>query len=344
MSMRIGIVGAGAIGCVVGGLLARAGHDVTLIDQWPEHVETLKRQGLRLSGTCGDHIIPVTALHLHEVQRITTPFDAVFVAVKSYDTEWATALGAAYLVRPQGVVVDFQNGINDDRVAAVAGRERTLGCVILIAAGMYEPGHAMRTDAGSSGFKIGEHDGRDTPRARALADALSAVAPTTVTTNLWGERWSKLAINCMANPIAGLSGFGTAEVRVEPGPRRLAVYLGAEVIGVGRARGFEVEPIWGIAAQRFVDAVAGRGLDEVEADISRDAKSRSGGRPSLLQDVMRRRRTEIEYLNGYVVAEGRQAGVPTPINEAVVDLYRRYGVGALEPDPRNLEPLLKLVP
>jgi 2-dehydropantoate 2-reductase len=71
---------------------------------------------------------------------------------------------------------------------------------------MYEPGHAMRTDAGSAGFKIGEHDGRDTPRARALADALSVVAPTTVTKNLWGERWSKLALNCMANPIAGLTG------------------------------------------------------------------------------------------------------------------------------------------
>jgi 2-dehydropantoate 2-reductase len=344
MTMRIGIIGAGAIGCVVGGLLTRAGHDVTLADQWPEHVEAMRRDGLRLSGTCGELLIPVKAMHLHELQGVTTPFDAVFIAVKSYDTEWATALGLSYLAKPNGVVVDFQNGINDERVAAVAGRERTLGCVILIAAGMYEPGHAMRTDAGSSGFKIGEHDGRDTPRARALATALSAVAPTTVTTNLWGERWSKLAINCMANPIAGLSGFGTAEVRVEPGPRRLAVYLGAEVISVGRARGFEVEPIWGIAAQRFVDAVAGRGLDEVEADISRDAKSRSGGRPSLLQDVMRGRRTEIEYLNGYVVAEARKLGVPTPINEAVVDLYRHHGVGALEPDPRNLEPLLKLVP
>jgi 2-dehydropantoate 2-reductase len=344
MTMRIGVVGAGAIGCVVGGLLTRAGHDVALIDQWPEHVETLKRQGLRLSGTCGDHVIPVTALHLHGVQRIATPFDVVFIAVKSYDTEWATALGVAYLASPQGVVVDFQNGINDERVATIAGRERTLGCVILIAAGMYEPGHAMRTDAGSSGFKIGELDGRDTPRARALAQALSAVAPTTVTPNLWGERWSKLALNCMANPIAGLSGLGTAEVRVEPGPRRLAVFLGAEVIGVGRARGFEVEPIWGIAASRFVDAAAGRGLADVEADISRDAQSRAGGRPSMLQDVMRGRRTEIEYLNGYVVDEGRKAGVPTPINEAVVDLYRRHGVGSLKPDPRNLEPLLKLVP
>ena len=161
------------------------------------------------------------------------------------------------------------------------------------------------------------------PGPAALADALGAVAPATVTRNLWGERWSKLALNCMANPIAGLTGLGTAAVRVEPGPRRLAVHLGAEVIGVGRARGFEVEPIWGIAAGRFVDAAAGCGLAEVEAEISRDARSRAGGRPSLLQDVMRGRRTEIEDLNGYVVAQGRKVGVATPVNEAVVDLYRR---------------------
>ena len=344
MTMRIGIIGAGAIGCVVGGLLTRAGHDVTLADQWPEHVQAMQRDGLRLSGTCGELVVPVKAIHLHELQRVTTPFDAVFIAVKSYDTEWATALGLSYLARPNGVVVDFQNGINDERVAAVAGRERTLGCVILIAAGMYEPGHAIRTDAGSAGFKIGEHDGRDTPRARALAEAMSAVAPTTVTTNLWGERWSKLAINCMANPIAGLSGLGTAELRTEPGPRRLAVFLAAEVVRVGRARGFEIEPMWGISAQRFVDAAEGRGLEEVEADLGRDAKSRVGGRPSLLQDVIRRRRTEIDYLNGYVVDEGRKVGVATPFNQAIVDVYRRYGVGELTPDPKNLEPLLKLLP
>ena len=342
--MRIGIVGAGAVGCVVGGLLTRAGQDVTLVDQWPEHVEAMRRHGLRLSGTCGEHVVPVTALHLPEVQRIEAPFDAVFVAVKSYDTEWATALGVAHLAPGHGVVVDFQTGINDERVAAVAGRARTLGAVILIGAGLYEPGHAMRTDTGTVGFKIGELDGRDTPRARALADVVSAVAPAAVTTNLWGERWSKLAINCMINPLAGLSGLGTAECRSAPGPRRLAVHLAAEAILVGRARGFEVEPIFGIAAQGFVDAAAGRGMAEVEADISGDARSRGGGRPSLLQDVMRGRRTEIDHLNGHVVAQGRATGVPTPFNAAVVDLYRRHGVGALKPDPVHLEPLLALLP
>ena len=342
--MRIGIVGAGAIGSVVGGLLTKAGHDVTLIDQWPEHVETMRRQGLRLSGTCGEHTVKVKALHLHEAQGLVEPFDAVFVAVKAYDTAWATALGAAYLGVPDGVVVGFQNGMNDERVAAVAGRGGTLGCVITIGAGLYEPGHAMRTDAGAVGFKVGELDGRDTARVRELARVVSDVAPAKVTTNLFGERWSKLALNCMANPLAGLSGLGTAEVRTELGPRRVSVHLAAEVIRVGRAAGHEVEPIFHITAQRFLDAAEGRGLAEVEADIGRDAKTRAGGRPSLLQDVLCKRRTEIDDLNGYVVAEGRRLGVPTPFNEKVVELFHRHPVGTLTPDPAHLAPLLAMLP
>src|SRR5215831_12662747 len=249
-----------------------------------------------------------------------------------------------YLKQPDGVLVDFQNGINDDRVAAIAGRQRSLGCVITIGAGMYEAGHAMRTDKGSIGFKIGEHDGSESPRARELARILSDVAPTKVTTNLWGERWSKLTVNCMANPIAGLSGLGSAEVRSEPLPRRIAIHIAAEVIQVGRAAGHEVEPIYGIEAQRFVDAAAGRGLEQVETDMAASAKFLSGGRPSLLQDVMKRRRTEIDHLNGYVCRQGRKLGVKTPVNDAVVELVHRHGVGTLTPDPKNLEPLLAVLP
>jgi 2-dehydropantoate 2-reductase len=342
--MRIAILGAGAIGSVVGGMLTKAGGDVTLVDQWPDHVEAMKRHGLRLSGTCGEHVIPVRALHLSELSSVDEPFDAIFVAVKGYDTEWAAQLAAGYLRQPDGVVVDFQNGVNDERVAAVVGRGRTLGCVIVISAGMYEPGHAIRTDTTTVGFKIGELDGRDTPRAQALATLMSGVAPTHVTTNLWGERWSKLAVNCMGNALAGLSGLGSAEIRLEPGPRRIAIQLGAEAVRVGRALGHEIEPLIGIAAQRIVDAAEGRGLAEVEADLAAEAKRRTGGRPSFLQDVMKRRRTEIDFLNGYVVAQGRTVGVPTPFNEAIVAAVHAHPVGRLTPDPKHLEPLLELLP
>src|ERR671935_1527248 len=174
MATRIGIMGSGAIGSVVGGLLTQAGHDVTLIDQWPAHVDAMKARGLRLSGTCGDHVIKVRALHLFEAQAIEEPFDVIFLAVKGYDTDWATLFASRFLAEPDGVMVDFQNGINDERVAALAGRPRTLGCVITISAGLYEPGHALRTDTAQLGFKIGEHDGKDTARARELAEIMSA--------------------------------------------------------------------------------------------------------------------------------------------------------------------------
>jgi 2-dehydropantoate 2-reductase len=302
----------------------------------------MKRIGLRLSGTCGEHLVAVKALHMHELQSVTEPFDAVFIAVKSYDTEWATALGCAYL-KPDGVVVDFQNGLNDERVAAVAGKHRTLGCVITIGAGFYEPGHAIRTDTGTVGFKIGEHDGKVTERARELAEVMNAVAKTEVTTNLFGERWSKLAINCMANPLAGLTGLGSAEVRIDPKVSAVGIHLGAEVIMVGRAVGHEVEPIYGIEAQRFVDAYQGKGLKELLADVADIARKRGGGRPSLLQDVMRKRRTEIEYLNGAVTEHGRKVGVKTPYNDAVVRVVRGLGVGFV-PDRKHLDPVIAMLP
>lgn len=341
--MRIGIIGVGAIGGVVGGLLTKAGRDVTLIDQWPEHVEIMKTKGLRLSGTCGDHQIPVNALHIHELQTVEQPFDAVFVSVKSYDTEWATSLGLRYLA-PNGCVVDFQNGMNDERVAAVAGRERTLGCVITIGAGLVAAGHAMRTDRAAVGFKVGELDGKETDRAKTLVGIMNDVAPAKLTTNLMGERWSKLAVNCMANPLAGLSGLGSAEVRTLPEPSRIAVQIVAECVKVARASGYEVEPIYGLDPQRFVDAAGGKGADSLLTDMAASAKFLAGGRPSLLQDVIKGRRTEIEYLNGWVTGQGRKVGVPTPVNDAVVKLVKSFGVGKLKPDPTNLEPLLAILP
>ena len=120
--------------------------------------------------------------------------------------------------------------------------------------------------------------------------------------------------------------------------------VGAEAISVGRACGYEVEPIFGIASQRFVDGAAGRDTDRLLADMAAGAKALAGGRPSMLQDVMRKRRTEIDYLNGYVVDEGRRVGVKTPFNEAVVRLVHEHGVGTLTPDPKNLEPLLRILP
>src|SRR2546427_11965591 len=110
--------------------------------------------------------------------------------------------------------------------------------------------------------------------------------------------------------------FRSAEVRSEPLPRRIAIHIAAEVVEVGRASGYEIEPIYGIAAQRFVDAVQGRGLADVERDMAAGARHLSGGRPSLLQDVLRGRRAGSDYLHRHVCPPGRRVGGPRPRHHA----------------------------
>jgi 2-dehydropantoate 2-reductase len=338
---RIAVLGAGAVGSVVAGLLADGGHDITVIDQWPENVDTIKADGLRVSGTCGELLVRPTALHIHEVQSVNVPFDIVFLAVKSYDTEWATALAAGYLA-DDGVVVTLQNGINDPIVARVAGPARAVGAVTLIGVAMQGPGRGMRTDNDEIGFKVGEHDGSESDRAVGIAEILGTIAGTVVTTNLWGERWSKLALNCMVNPLAALSGFGAAEVRLDQRCERLGVCLGAEVIEVGRAVGHEVEPVFKMPPDQVIAAAKGDGMDAAMAAIANGAEARGNGWPSMLQDVRRGRRTEVDHLNGFVAREGSRLGVPTPFNAGVTETFRPLSVD-FEPASGRIDTLMEAV-
>lgn len=335
------MLGAGAVGSVVSGLLYDGGHDVTIVDQWPEHVERIKRDGLKLSGTCGDRVARIPALHIHELQSVTEPFDLILLAVKSYDTEWATTLARAYL-SDDGAVVTLQNGMNDLRVAAIVGTERAVGCITLIGVAMDEPGAAMKTDRDPAGFRIGEHDGRESERVRQIAAILGDVAGAVVTTNLWGDRWSKLALNCMVNPLAAVTGFGAAEVRLNPACQELGVHLGGEAVEVGQASGHEIERVFGIPPEQLLAAARGDGLENAMAQIGSGAVARGNGWPSMLQDVKKRRRTEVDYLNGYVSAEGQRLGVATPFNDAVVERFRELGT-AFIPEPGLLAPLAALL-
>ena len=335
-SPSIGIVGAGAIGGIVGGQLARAGFDVTLIDPWIDHVDAIRRRGLRISGPLiGDVVVPVRALHVHEVERLDGQFDVGIVAVKSWSTEWASAL-LSPLVRDDGAIIDFQNGINDERVAAVVGRERVLGCVITIGAGLYDPGHCIRTDTRAEGFRIGELDGGETARAAALAALIGNVGGASVTTDLIGERWGKLAVNCMANPIAGLTGYGSREVRSREDSRRVLTRIAAEVVQVGRAHGHDIGRVWGIDARKFVDVAQGADPAELDRELIDGAQALGEGRPSFLQDVIRKRRVEIDALNGWVVERGKEAEIPTPYNAAVTQTVKQFAPGTITPDPANL--------
>jgi len=344
---RIAFVGAGAMGSYVGARMAASGEDVTLIDPWPEHVEALKRDGVVLSGTQGDARIPIKALHIHEVQGLSRrPVDIAFISVKSYDTEWATMLIRQYLA-PGGFVVSLQNCINEERIAGVVGWGRTVGCIAsTIGVSVDRPGHVVRTykpgGASYTVFRVGEVHGRVTQRAEELVRMLSAVDSAELTTDLWGERWSKLTANSMHNGLAGSTGLGHTGVYGQAAPRGIAIRLGGEAVKVGRALGFSVESIRGIPADAleaaaYGDASARTTVESVIAGWM--TRMTDEGRPSMAHDILKGRRTEIEYINGTVVEKAAEVGIPVPTQVAMLELVRRVERGDLAPDIRNLAAL-----
>ena len=336
MSKRLAFVGAGAVGSYIGGLISAAGEDVTLIDPWPDHVNAIKETGLRVSGTQGEHHAQPQALHINEVQGlIKSPIDIAFICTKSYDTAWASHLIRDYIV-DGGFAVSIQNGINEDTIAGALGRERVLGCIASnIGVGIVGPGHVTRTAAAGGKahtvFRVGEMDGNVTSRVEEVAGLLQIVDSTKVTTNLNGERWSKLVANSMGNGLQAITGLSSREMAQTAEVRRLTIRLAAEAVEVGQALGLSLVPIGGKDPQVWLDAGRGRGLEELELSIMQAAERyEESGRSSTAQDMEKGRRLEIEYLNGLVVARGREAGVDVSLNEGLVTKVKAVERGEIE--------------
>jgi 2-dehydropantoate 2-reductase len=337
---RIAVIGAGAIGGNLGGALALAGEGVTLVDAWPEHVAAIRAGGLRIGGVRGEHRVELPAYHIGEVSRLCRgepPFDLLIVAVKSYDTDWATALMAPAL-RPGGFALSAQNGLNEARIAARLGYGRVVGCVVLVAGALWEPGHVIRTE-GPSDLILGELHGRETPRLARLAEALAPVASVQTTRNIWGELWAKLVQNSMSNPVAGVTGLLIREVREQPEARRVSIAAAAEGVRVGLALGYAIEPILGIAAEEFLAAAAGA-APEVGERLAAQGPAVGNIRGSLPRDLMKGLRTEVDAFNGEICQRGAAIGVPTPVNAAIWRLVRAVERGERAPGPENLRELL----
>ncbi len=349
MKKHIAVVGAGALGGYVGGSLAHHGHDVTLIDPWPANVEAIRSRGLELDGITPEEKFTARprALHLSEVQSLMkTPVDVAFVAVKSYDTLWATALIAPYL-SPQGFVVSLQNCMNEETIAGVVGWGRTIGAVASqIAVDLYEPGKIRRTVPKGGErytiFRIGEPHGRVTPRVEELVSWLSRIDSAKGTTNLWGERWSKLVQNSMGNPVTAATGLSVGECLRDERLRRFQIMLAGESIAVGRALGYELEKVRGAEPELYEKAAKGdaQAMQQLEALVVPKQGANPRGdlqRPSMAQDVLKGRRTEIDAMNGLVARKAKEIGMTAPSHEKITGIIKKIERGELQPSVRVLE-------
>ncbi len=344
MGSRIVIVGAGAVGGYTGGHMVKAGEDVTFIDAWPEHVEHMNRHGLRVTHAREEpeFTVPVRALHITQVQQCSKerPFDIAFICTKSYDTAWSTMMIQQYLA-PHGFFVSLQNCINEPAIADVVGWGRTLGCIASsISVNLAAPGHIHRGAAkggmAHTVYRAGEVHGLITPRATEVGRLVATADSAKVTTNLWGERWSKLVANVMQNGLSACTGLSGAAVVQNAAIRRFAARLGGEAIRVGQAQGYQLEEILHLPPETI--ARAGEGEEAAlrtydEQRFKDTARVSSEQRPSMGQDMAKGRRTEIEYLNGYIVREGEKIGIACRANAVLTDIVKRVERGELKADP-----------
>jgi 2-dehydropantoate 2-reductase len=349
MNKRIAFVGAGAIGGYIGGNLTALGHDVTLIDAWPAHVEAMRAAGLCLYGMSEpeNHTVRVNAMHITEVQVLAKqrPIDIAFIAVKSYDTVWAARLIRQYLA-PGGFIVSSQNCINEERIASIVGWGRTVGCVVGGGVGveLFEPGQVRRSMTKNPdvvSFHIGEPHGRITRRVEELATMLNDIDTAHATDNLWGERWTKLCVNGMRNGVSAATGLGGNARDSHDAIRRVCIRLGGEAVRVGQALGFTLGKVGALDPEKLALAAEDdrRALEEIEGLMlaGTSAAARSDlQRPSMAQDMAKGRRTEIEFMNGFIADRGAEVGVPAPTHAMLTEVVKRVERGEIAADPTNV--------
>jgi 2-dehydropantoate 2-reductase len=332
--VAIWVVGAGAIGCMVGARLAVT-EDVVFIDGWEEQVNAINAGGLRVDYPDGTVVARSRAFLLADVGSVPEPPDVVLLSVKSNQTE-ATIRRLAGLLPMDACVVSVQNGMNEETIAAAVGAGRTIGAMITGDSSLAAPGHAV-TRMAKRRLMIGELDGSSTSRIRGLASRLSASLPTQWTDNITGQLWSKLVRNSMLNALGAVTGLETDVIARQPAARAVALGLGRECVLVAAALGIALDPALLEGPVAGYLAAQGSAL-ATELDQMFEARygSLPGVRSSMLQDVMKGRATEVDYLNGYIVRKGAETMVATPLNEAVSELVHDIEIGRRTPGPQSL--------
>jgi 2-dehydropantoate 2-reductase len=318
-SPRILVVGCGGIGGIVAAHLFEQGHDVTALTTNPVIADAIDVHGFRVRGEGSPGNVRGRATR--ELASSVAPFDYVLLATQPPQVEEA-ARRALPALAPTGAMVCFQNGLCEERIAALAGPERTFGAIVAWGASMVEPGVYDRTSSG--GFVLGRLDGAADGRLEELGRILEAVGPTSVTGNLVGARWSKLAINCAISSLGTVGGDRLGALMRHRFVRRLTLELMTETVHVARVLDVRLEKVSGTLdldwialteAERW--AAGSPGLVAKHALLLAVGARYRRLRSSMLAAIERGRAPAVDFLNGEVVTRGSARGVSTPINAAI---------------------------
>lgn len=291
--LTVAVMGAGAVGCYFGGMLARQGHRVTLIAR-PQHVAAITADGLRLQTTGFDEQVRLAA---SSQASAVQGAQLVLFCVKSLDTEAAGALIRPHL-QPNALVLCLQNGVdNSARLRSVLPQHAVAAAVVYVATEMAGPGHVRHHGRGDLVMEPSRH-------SAAVAQALiDAGVPTEISPNVRGALWAKLILNCAYNAVSAISQLPYGKTVAGEGVRELMRDVVAECLAVAHAEGVQV-------------------AGDVHAAVDQLAGSMPSQFSSTAQDLARGKATEIDHLNGLIVRRGEALGIATPANRVLWSLVK----------------------
>jgi 2-dehydropantoate 2-reductase len=331
-SPRIVVMGAGGIGGIVTATLAEAGCDVTAVSTNPEIRAAVERGGMRIRDGGEEQVVATRVIAAPQ-----GTYDFAILAMQPPSVEEAVRALLPHLGTASNVVV-LQNGLCEERVAAIVGEERVIGAIVSWGASMPEAGCYEKTAAG--GFAVGRlapgtaAEPAADPALRQLTAMLEAIGPVTVTQNLRGARWSKLALNCAISSLGTIAGDRVGPVARVRRYRRLALEVMTEAVQVARALGVRLEKVVGTIDLDWVALSADDRTARASASLTaKHALLLAVGlryrrmRSSMLSAIERRRPPAIDFLNGEVVRHGEAKGIATPVNRAIVELVWKIARG-----------------
>jgi 2-dehydropantoate 2-reductase len=309
--MRMIVIGAGPIGGIIGGRLARAGNDITFVDVDQEHIAAIRENGLQVDVPDGSFNVKIHIVFPNEIQA---KFDVGFIAVRSNYTPDALATVMPHLA-DDGLLVSLQNGINPPLLEDKVGPDRAIGVAIRMGCTRPAPGHVQTATRGH--LYVGHTSGKTTPQLQKLNALLDSVIPSEISDNILGVLWSKLTYTCLGY-FGSLADSALATSCASESDRRTLVDFFAEVVAVGTAAGARFIPL---AEYNPPDFHPSKPLEKRLAAVNEMAKSwKLDDRKGPLRQLLRGVKTEVDYTLAHVVREGQRLQVPTPLCEKVLTM------------------------
>ena len=330
---RCAIYGAGSLGTVLGAYITKNGGQIDLINRNKAHVEALRTSGARITGSV-EMSVPVTA---YTPDEMSGKYDIILLMTKQlYNAEVVTTLKD--FLADDGVIVTLQNGLPEPGIAEIVGTSRTVGCVVEWGATLSAPGECTLTsDPASLSFHMGRMDGITDEKFNEVKALLELMCPVHEEENLIGARWSKLLINATFSGLGTVVGGVFGDVSENKDAAKVAVRCMKECIDVGHAAGAEFAPVQGknITALFYYKNAIKRAFATFLIPIA--MKKHRAIEPSMLQDLKKGKPCEIDAINGIVCEWGKKCGVPTPINDKIVEIIKKCEKGELKPEAANIK-------